>query len=253
MNAIKPETGWALVPREPTEAMKEAAYRKRPFYTGENHAVIYKAMISAAPLAPSIPDAGVVKEWASPRKGANLIAVVAEMDELGDRMAAALTEAANDPSWGITFWRDKATAQARRIMDLELMRSAWREALVSRDEQACEAEARATEQAKRIAGLERDTLRLAGSGARVGSDALVANAQLATLKADVERLTAIIDREAIAHLERLLVVTGERDTARAALDSLLNDKATTYGVRVSQARLALAALPLPALQKTTEK
>lgn len=86
----KPETEWVLVPREPTEAMKEAAYRKRPFYTGDNHAVIYKSMLAAAPSAP-LTETALVKEWERWKDGA-----LPHCQNVGDRMAAEVERLTGD-------------------------------------------------------------------------------------------------------------------------------------------------------------
>lgn len=79
----KPETEWMLVPREPTEAMTIAgvvANQERMV------ADVYKAMLSASPPAPSVPD--VVREWQTHDRGSW---TYERLHGFADCMAAALT------------------------------------------------------------------------------------------------------------------------------------------------------------------
>lgn len=97
----KPETEWVWVPREPTDGMQVYFWRcyneQQP---GTALSIKFRRafmeMLAAAPPAPSVPD--VVREWEARRAATRKYegSREAQTNEIGDRMAAALTAQAKE-------------------------------------------------------------------------------------------------------------------------------------------------------------
>lgn len=183
--------------------------------------------MTAAPTPPSSPPLDVVREWREEEYGTN------RKDALAEAMAQT------------------CTAQAKRIEGLERDKDHWHRAyqgyrrdfeaiykqlgvedtddaetgkrLVARLLALIASEATVTELR---AEVERLKTFVSGGGQDLLDSEQAWKARATTAEAEVERLTGVIDREAIAHLERLLAVSVERDTAQAALakiDAIRND------------------------------
>lgn len=99
----KPETEWVLAQKTSLELWRdyfkaEASKVRSPVQCVEaGHAKSITAMLSAAPLAPSTPDAGVVKEWEERRPWPEYGTVadwLVATTTIGDRLAASHTEQA---------------------------------------------------------------------------------------------------------------------------------------------------------------